>query len=153
MMTLSFSAHCARGHERIEFTDRAAFEAHMIGVHKAKQIKPGGALGIFQRNTYGAAERLRITDPHHHPAQEGARTMSKRIVYYIDQTMTDENGQYVPALVEENEPGYSPTTYKWGTDYAKARQWVDEANEKLGIDHVTAMKIVASSIAAHNRQA
>jgi len=42
MMALSFSAQCARGHERIEFTDRAAFEAHMIGEHKAKILRPGG---------------------------------------------------------------------------------------------------------------
>lgn len=33
--TLPFAAHCAKGHDRIDFTDRDLFTRHMKGEHKA----------------------------------------------------------------------------------------------------------------------
>ena len=36
-MALPFSAHCQRGHDRVDFTDRAAFEQHMTKTHKARK--------------------------------------------------------------------------------------------------------------------
>jgi hypothetical protein len=43
MAHLTFSAHCAKGHDRIEFTDREAFEAHMTRAHTIRRLRPGGA--------------------------------------------------------------------------------------------------------------
>lgn len=42
-MPLAFTAHCQRGHDRVDFTDRAAFERHMRQTHKAKPITTGAA--------------------------------------------------------------------------------------------------------------
>ena len=42
-MALPFSAHCQRGHDRVDFTDRAAFEQHMMKTHKARKHTTGGA--------------------------------------------------------------------------------------------------------------
>ena len=43
MALLGFSARCAKGHDRIEFTDREAFEAHMARAHTVRRPHPGGA--------------------------------------------------------------------------------------------------------------
>ena len=39
---ITFRAHCARGHDRVDYTDPAAFEAHMTGEHGAKKRRMGG---------------------------------------------------------------------------------------------------------------
>lgn len=38
---ISFTAHCARGHDRVEFTDPLEFERHMTGTHKARKPSYG----------------------------------------------------------------------------------------------------------------
>ena len=54
MALLTFSAHCAKGHDRIDFTDREAFEAHMTGEHKARRQYPGGSgVGTNDRKAPG----------------------------------------------------------------------------------------------------
>lgn len=83
---------------------------------------------------------------------------TKRHAFYVDETMYTPNG-YVPALVTEDEPGYSPMIgtgeharpWYWGTDIATARDLVREANEKLGLSETDARKIVESSIGAQIR--
>jgi len=41
-MMIRFTAHCARDHDRVDFTDPKAFEAHCTTVHKARKIgRPG----------------------------------------------------------------------------------------------------------------
>lgn len=40
---LAFTAHCAQGHDRIDFTDRELFDAHMTEEHKVRKHLPGGA--------------------------------------------------------------------------------------------------------------
>lgn len=57
MASLSFAAHCQRDHDRIDFTDRAVFEAHMTKVHKARRpamglpdaARPGGLPSSYLR--------------------------------------------------------------------------------------------------------
>lgn len=48
----AFTAHCARGHERVDFTDRGLFDAHMVSDHGAKALQPGGA-GWWTINAWG----------------------------------------------------------------------------------------------------
>lgn len=56
-MALPFSAHCQRGHDRVDFTDRAAFEQHMTKTHKARKPaarrdlgpRPGGLPNKYLR--------------------------------------------------------------------------------------------------------
>lgn len=43
MNTGRFTGHCARGHERIDFTDGSEFERHLKGKHGKHPLKPGGA--------------------------------------------------------------------------------------------------------------
>lgn len=52
-MSISFRAHCARDHDRQDFTDPAAFEQHMTTVHKARKLQPGDGRG---RVNNGAAD-------------------------------------------------------------------------------------------------
>lgn len=53
----AFRAHCAQGHSRIDFTDRAAFEDHMTIDHGAKMLQPGGA-GWWTIDTRGKLAAL-----------------------------------------------------------------------------------------------
>lgn len=38
----TFTAHCQKGHDRLEFTDPATFEAHVRGEHGARTVNGGG---------------------------------------------------------------------------------------------------------------
>lgn len=38
MARLSFRAHCAKGHDRIDFTDPATFEEHMVKGHRTRRL-------------------------------------------------------------------------------------------------------------------
>ena len=79
-------------------------------------------------------------------------TTTKRRAFYVDQTMTGPDGQYVAALIDEGEAGYYSTTYTLGTDFEKAKAAVATMNEAWGLTPEDATAIVASSFAAHNRE-
>ncbi len=69
-----------------------------------------------------------------------------RIALYLDPTMTTADGQFVPAIVTEGEPGYHTTTYRYGTDYDRAKAAVAEAKTQLGLTAADVTEIVASSM-------
>ena len=46
MGRISFTAHCGRNHDRIDFTDPAAFESHMAGEHGRKMSRATGAARV-----------------------------------------------------------------------------------------------------------
>lgn len=60
-MSISFRAHCARDHDRQDFTDPAAFEQHMTGEHKARKLQPGGAVTVQDHR--GRHETIRRAAP------------------------------------------------------------------------------------------
>ena len=45
MAQLAFGAYCGAGHDRIRFTDRAAFDAHMKDAHKKRKPSPATSPG------------------------------------------------------------------------------------------------------------
>lgn len=88
-----------------------------------------------------------------------SESKSKRYAFFVDETMKTPQG-YIPALVTEDEAGFSPmigngefsSPWYWGTDIETARRICAEANAERGISEVEARKIVESSIAAQIRE-
>ena len=69
MSTLTFRAHCARDHDRVDFTDRAEFEQHMTTEHRARKRLAGGcADGHGPRVNAPGWSGGRIAAPHPHKA-------------------------------------------------------------------------------------
>ena len=79
----------------------------------------------------------------------------KRACYYVTEAMTrrhnDDTIHYYPAIVREDEAGYSPTNYDYGTDFARASETVAELNKELGRSESDVLEIVASSMGAQRR--
>ncbi len=71
--------------------------------------------------------------------------MSQRLCYTILETVTSEDGQFIPCIVKENEMGYFKTDWLWGKDLKLAQQCADEKNEGLGHTPEDVAIIVASS--------
>lgn len=74
-----------------------------------------------------------------------------RLAYYIDQTMHDKSGAWVPAIVEEDDFGYTPVSYRWpGITFEQAKAHVAGMNTDLGLTTEDVLTIVASSFAAQS---
>ena len=56
-----------------------------------------------------------------------------RRVYFVMETVTDKDGNYIPCIAVEGETGYYKTDWTWGKDYKLARECADDMNERLGI--------------------
>ncbi len=69
-----------------------------------------------------------------------------RKVYFIMETLTDNNGNYIPCIAVENVRGFYRTDWEWGNDLDIAQQIVDDRNEKLGLSKKEAMIIQLSSM-------
>lgn len=66
---------------------------------------------------------------------------------------TDYDGQFIPSIVIENEPGHFPDkNWKWGKDYKIACKAAQQINERRGISEQEAQRIVDSSILASIRK-
>jgi len=66
--------------------------------------------------------------------------------YFIQETVRDENGEYIPCIAVDGESGYYLTDWHWSTDRALAEQCCDEKNEAMGITTHDAMLIVLRSM-------
>lgn len=66
--------------------------------------------------------------------------------YFIQPTVTDENGNYIPCIAVENERGFYRTNWEWGNDIEQAQRIADMMNDKLGITRADANRIVISSM-------
>ena len=65
----------------------------------------------------------------------------------------DGDKHYIPSLVFDGENGHSPMRgqpgmlpYYWGNTMTECQERCDEANEKMGVDRSTALKIVGQSM-------
>lgn len=76
--------------------------------------------------------------------------MDNRICYFIDETMCNDEGEWIPAVVEEYQSGYSQTNWTWKCTFEKAKEYIKDMNSKLGLTELDAWKIVASSMGASN---
>ena len=73
-------------------------------------------------------------------------TKSKRLCYFVLESITNDKGDFVPCIAVEGEKGYNLTDWAWGNDYGVADRLAIGRNEKMGIDKTEAMKIIASTI-------
>ena len=72
--------------------------------------------------------------------------MEKRIVYFVQETVRDNKGNYIVCLATENEKGYNLLDYNWGKDKALAEELAEEKNIAMGIDKKESIKIICSTM-------
>lgn len=70
----------------------------------------------------------------------------RRMVYFINELKRDANGGYIPCIAVEDEPGYYPTDWNWGTDLEFAKELANEMNIKMGYYRKEAMLIQLSTM-------
>ncbi|MDH5179517.1 MAG: hypothetical protein OEZ39_05280 [Gammaproteobacteria bacterium] len=73
-------------------------------------------------------------------------TSDKNFCYFIDKSMKDDNGDYHPVIVIEDDACYYETDWNLGRDYTCARDFVDIRNTRLGLSQNEVDTIVISSI-------
>lgn len=80
---------------------------------------------------------------------------TRRWCYWIAETCTHTDGQYIPCMIIEGESGYYPmsgdpakfqTPWLYGKDIKVARETVDSLNAQRGITKEIAKEIYDSSI-------
>jgi len=69
-----------------------------------------------------------------------------RRAYFVQHTVINENGEYIPCIAVEGERGYHMTDWAWGKDYKLAEECANKKNEALGIDRKQAMIIVLGTM-------
>ncbi len=62
------------------------------------------------------------------------------------ETEVDGNGEYIPCIVKENEPGFYRTDWRWGKDIQLARKCAKKKNMALELTEEDVDKIIASSM-------
>lgn len=72
--------------------------------------------------------------------------MESRKVYFVMQTVTDDNGNYIACIAVEGEKGYYKTDWEWGNDWEIANQIADDRNANLGYTKKDAMLIQLSTM-------
>lgn len=70
----------------------------------------------------------------------------KKFVYFIQETIRDEDGGFIPCVAIEGEDGYYPTDWNWGTNREEAEACANQKNERMGIDSEEAHKIVLGTM-------
>ena len=69
-----------------------------------------------------------------------------RKVYFIQETVTDRDGNYIPCVAVENILGFYRTDWDWGSDFNEAQLIADRMNERLGITKHEATTIQLSTM-------
>ena len=69
-----------------------------------------------------------------------------RMVYFIMETVVDENGNYIPCIAVEGERGYHKTNWQWGTDLETAEGCADELNKRMGYSKKESLLIQLGSM-------
>jgi hypothetical protein len=69
-----------------------------------------------------------------------------RLAYFILDTEKDANGNFIPCIAKEREPGYSRTSWNYGKDRDMAEETVETLNLRMGITDKEAARIVATTM-------
>jgi hypothetical protein len=69
----------------------------------------------------------------------------QRMAYFILETVRDADGNFIPCIAKENEPGYFKTSWQYGKDLDLANKAVDSLNQRMGYSPKEAAQIVAST--------
>jgi hypothetical protein len=78
--------------------------------------------------------------------QKGFEMNQSRRCYFIQHTVKDSEGNFIPCIAIEGEKGFYKTDWEWGNDYQLAQDIADEMNEKMGINKHDSSLIVLSSM-------
>jgi len=78
----------------------------------------------------------------------------KKWCYHIITDCLADDGEHIPVLVIENEPGYYPmkgngscvASWKWGKDYNKACEVAKVMNKEMGVSEREAERIIGTSM-------
>ena len=68
--------------------------------------------------------------------------------YFIQETVRDEDGGYIPCIAIRNEAGFYKTDWNWGDDLEIAKQCAKDKNEAMEMSEREVAEIVLSSIGA-----
>lgn len=69
-----------------------------------------------------------------------------RCAYFLEDTMQDKDGNYIPLIAAENIYGNFATTWKFGKDKRTAEKMVEELNASLGLSLKDSFDIRLSTI-------
>lgn len=72
--------------------------------------------------------------------------MEQRVAYFVKESITNENGEYIPCIAKENEQGYYKTDWTWGTNFEIAEECANDKNEMLGLSRNDINDIIASTL-------
>ncbi len=70
----------------------------------------------------------------------------RKFVYFINESVTNRNGEYIPCIAIEGVSGYYRTDWYWGKDLKLAEECAEGKNEIRGISREEAIKIVFSTM-------
>lgn len=68
------------------------------------------------------------------------------VIYYVSESITNENGEIIPVIIKEGEKGYYKTDWLWGKDIKIAEECAREKNEKLGLSSKEVDRIILQSM-------
>ena len=77
---------------------------------------------------------------------EATAEKEARMVTFVNQAITTDDGEFIACLAKEGETGYYKTDWIWGKDFAIAQEAADKRNEVIGISKREAAKIVLSTM-------
>ena len=69
-----------------------------------------------------------------------------RRVYFIQETVKTEAGEYIPCIAVEGEKGFYRTDWAWGKDRKIADQFAMQKNELMGYDPKVALTVVLGTM-------
>ena len=69
-------------------------------------------------------------------------------IYFIQDTVVDNDGGYIPCIAERDMPGYHKTDWNWGKDKEIAQSIADEKNLRMGYTPKESLLIMFSSMRA-----
>ena len=72
--------------------------------------------------------------------------MSDDRAYFIQDTVLDTDGGFIPCIAVRGEQGFHKTDWNWGTDREIAEQIAEEKNAAMGVSPKDAIMIVMSTM-------
>jgi hypothetical protein len=71
---------------------------------------------------------------------------TRRSVYFVQRTVTDQQGNYIPCIAVEGERGFYRCEYSWTNDYKQCQELCNEKNAVMGYTPQEAMLIQLSTM-------
>lgn len=75
-----------------------------------------------------------------------SKLLNRRKAYFVIDSIRSEDGNLVPCIAIEKEPGYFRTDWEWGKSLTDAEKYAAQMNARLGLTSEDAAKIVLSTM-------